>query len=64
MHSIVNKTVAENFSSLEKGRKYQVQEVFRTTKRKNQQRNSPKHIVVKTLTIENKGSILKTRREK
>jgi hypothetical protein len=62
IHSIFNKIIAENFPNLKKEMPRQVQEV--TPNRHDQNRTTPWHIIVKTITTENKERILKTVREK
>jgi hypothetical protein len=42
----------------------QVQEACRTTNRLNQNRTTPRHIIIKTTSTENKERILKAVREK
>jgi hypothetical protein len=42
----------------------QVQEAYRTPNRLNQNRTSPRHIIIKTISPENRERILKAVREK
>jgi hypothetical protein len=62
--NIVNKIVSENFPNLENEMPIQVQEVSRTQNRHDQNRTSSQHIIVKSITMENKGIVLKAIREK
>jgi hypothetical protein len=55
-----NKIIGQNFPNLE----IQVQEAFRTFSMQNQKRTTPRHIIVKMLSMENKERILKARRKK
>jgi hypothetical protein len=50
-----NKIMAENLQEREKETVIQVQEAFRTPSRQDQKINTPRHIIVKTLNIYNKG---------
>jgi hypothetical protein len=52
--NLFNNRIAENIPSLEKGRDIQVQETSRTPNCQDQKRNTPRHIVIKTLNIQNK----------
>jgi hypothetical protein len=58
------KVITENFPNLKEKMPIQVQEALRTSNRHNQNRTSPWHILVKTLSTENKERILKSAREK
>jgi hypothetical protein len=42
----------------------QVQEAFRTQNSQDQKRNTPGHIIIKTLSAQNKGRILKAAKDK
>jgi hypothetical protein len=55
--------IAENFPNIEKGRDIQVQKAYRTPKR-TRKRNTPRHIIIKTLNIQNKERILEAAKEK
>jgi hypothetical protein len=62
---IINKIIAENFPNLKTDMSIQVQEVSRTPNRHDQNKNSPQHITVKTISKESKERILKAiKREK
>jgi hypothetical protein len=62
--NIFKKVIAVNFPNLEKEMPSQGQEAFRMPNRQDQTRISPYNIIVQTLSIENKKSILKVAREK
>jgi hypothetical protein len=64
IHNIVNKIIKENFTNLEKTMSIQVQEATRTPNRLDQNRTTPQHIVIKTISTENRERILKAVREK
>jgi hypothetical protein len=64
IHNIFNKIITENFPNLEKTMPIQVQEACRTPNRLNQNRTTPRHIIIKTTSTENKERILKAVREK
>jgi hypothetical protein len=49
-----NEVIAENFPNLKKEMPTQIQEAFRTPNQKDQNRISPWHNIVKTLSAENK----------
>jgi hypothetical protein len=59
IENIFNETIAENFPNSEKKRAIQVQQTFRKRNRQDQKRNTPRHIIVKILTIQNKKITLK-----
>jgi hypothetical protein len=59
-----NKIIAENFPNLEKELLIQVQETSRTPNRLEQNRNSPRHMIVETTSTENRERILKAVKEK
>jgi hypothetical protein len=61
---IFNKIIAENFPNLEKEMPIQVQEASRTPNRHDQDRTSPWHTIIKTLSTENNERIFKATREK
>jgi hypothetical protein len=46
--------IIENFPNLKKERVTQVQEAYRTPNHQDQKRNTPRHIIIKTLSTENK----------
>jgi hypothetical protein len=64
IHNMFNKIITENFPNLEKVLPIQVQEASRTPNRLDQNRTSPQHIIIKTMSIENRERILKAVREK
>jgi hypothetical protein len=64
MCNIVNKIITENFPNLEKTMPIQVQEASRTPKRLDQNRTTPRHIIIKTTSTETRERILKAVREK
>ena len=61
---IINRIVEENVPKLRKDTLIQIQEEQRTPNRQDQKRNSPCHIRVKTLNVQNKERILKGARQK
>jgi hypothetical protein len=64
IHNIFNKIIIENFPNLEKAMPIQVQEASRTPNRLDQNRTTPRHIIIKTTSTENRERILKAIREK
>jgi ribosomal protein L39E len=62
--NIFNKIITENFPNLEKAMPIQVQKASRIPSRVDQNRTIPQHIIIKTISTENKERILKTIREK
>jgi hypothetical protein len=62
--NIFNKIITENFPNLEKVMPIQAQEASRTPNKLDQNRTSPRHIIIKTKNTENRERILKTIREK
>jgi hypothetical protein len=62
--NIFNKILTENFPNLEKAMTIQVQEASRTPNRFDQNRTTPRHIIIKTTSTENRERILKAIREK
>jgi DNA polymerase III sliding clamp (beta) subunit (PCNA family) len=64
IHSIFYKLITENFPNLEKFLPIQEQEASRTLSRLDQNRTFPRHIIIKTISIENRERILKDVREK
>jgi chromosome segregation ATPase len=62
--NIFNKILTENFPNIEKVMPIQVQESSRTPNKHNQNRTSPRHIIIKTTSTENRERILKVVREK
>jgi hypothetical protein len=64
MHNIFNKIITENFPNLEKTMSIQLQEASRTLNSPDQNRATPRHIVIKTTSTETRGRISKAVREK
>jgi hypothetical protein len=64
IHNIFNKIITENFPNLEKAMPIQVQEASRTPTRLDQNRTTPRHIIIKTTSTETRERILKAVREK
>jgi hypothetical protein len=58
-----NRIIAENFPNLEEERITQVQEAYRTPNHQDQNRITPRHIIIKTTSMENKEIILKVAKE-
>jgi hypothetical protein len=63
MHNIFNKIITENFPNLEKSIPIQMQETSRTPNRPNQNRSTPRHIIIKITNSETQERILKAVRE-
>jgi hypothetical protein len=59
IHNIFKKIITENFPNLEKTMPIQVQEASRTPNRLDQNRTTPRHIIIKTTSTENREKILK-----
>jgi hypothetical protein len=64
VHNICNKIITENFPNLEKALSIQVQETSRIPNILDQNRTSPQHIIIKTVSTENRERILKAVRKK
>jgi hypothetical protein len=64
MSNIFNKIITEKFPNLEKTMPIQVQEASRTPNRHDQNRTTPRHIIIKTTSTETRERILKAVREK
>jgi hypothetical protein len=64
MHNIFNKITSENSPNLEKELPIQAQEASKTPNRSDQNRTAPQHIIIKTISTENRGRILKAVGEK
>jgi hypothetical protein len=64
MRNIVNKIITENFPNLEKSIRIQMQEASRTPNRPDQNRTTPRHIIIKTTSTETRERILKPVRDK
>jgi hypothetical protein len=62
--NILKKTIAGNFPNLKREMPIQVQEASMTPTRHDQNRIFPQHIIVKTISTENKERILKAVRKK
>jgi hypothetical protein len=60
--NLFDRKIAEKFPNLK--RVIQVQEVYRTSNHQNPKRNTPRHIIIKTLTTENKENTESYKREK
>lgn len=61
--NIFNKIIEENFPKL-KERPIRIHEAYRTPNKFDQKRKSSRHIIIKTVSIQNKEKILKAAREK
>jgi predicted nuclease with TOPRIM domain len=59
MRNIFNKIIMENFPNLEKDIPIQMQEASRTPNRPDQNRTTPRHIIIKTTSSETKERILR-----
>jgi hypothetical protein len=59
MCNIFNKIIKENFPNLDKTMPIQIQEDSRTPNRLDQKRTTPRHIIIKTTSTENRERILK-----
>jgi hypothetical protein len=64
IHNIFNKIITENFPNLEKTIPILVQEASRTPNRLDQNRITPQHSIIKTISTENRERILKAVKEK
>jgi hypothetical protein len=64
IYNIFNKIITEKFPNLEKIMPIKVQETSRTPNRLDQNTTSPRHIIIKTTSTENRERILKAVREK
>jgi hypothetical protein len=62
--NVFNKIITEKFPNFEEVLPIQVQEASRTPNRLDQNRTSPKHIIIKTTSTENRERILRAKREK
>jgi hypothetical protein len=62
--NIFNKIIEENVPNLKKEMDMNIQEVYRTPNRLDQNRNSSLHKIIRTTNALNKGRILKAVREK
>jgi hypothetical protein len=64
MRNISNEIITENFPNLEKDIPIQMQEASRTPNRPDQNRTTPRHIIIKTTSSETKEKILNAVRKK
>jgi hypothetical protein len=64
MHNTFNKIITENFLNREKTMLIQTQEASRTPNKPDQNRTTPRHIIIKTTSTETRERILKALREK
>jgi hypothetical protein len=64
IYNIFNKIIVGNFPNLEKTTPIQVQKTSRTPNSLDQNRNTSCHIIIKTISTENRERILKAIREK
>jgi hypothetical protein len=64
MRNIFNKIIMEKFPNLEEDIPIQMQEASRTPNRPNQNRTTPRHIIIKTTSSETRERILKAVRVK
>jgi hypothetical protein len=62
--NVFNKIIPENFPNLEKELSIRVQEGSSTPSRLDQNRTSPRHIIIKTASTENRERILKPIRDR
>jgi hypothetical protein len=61
---LFNRFTAERFSNIEKEKVTQVQEAYRIPSCQDQKISSHRHIIIKTLSTQNKDRILKTSKER
>jgi hypothetical protein len=64
IHNLFNKIIAENYPNLKKELPIQVQEDSRTPNRLDQNRTSPQHIIIKTISTVQRKNIEGCEREK
>jgi hypothetical protein len=64
IHNVFNKIITENFPNVEQTVPIQVQEASRTPNRLDQNRSTPRLIIMKTTSTETRERILKALREK
>jgi hypothetical protein len=62
--NIFNKIIGENFPNLKKEMPMNIQEAYRIPNRRDQKRNSSRHIIIRTTNALNKERILKVIRGK
>jgi hypothetical protein len=63
MRNIFNKIITENFPNLETSMPMQVQEASRIPNRPDQNRNTPRHIIIKTTSSETRERIKEMERK-
>jgi hypothetical protein len=61
--NLYNKIIAENFPNLENERVTPVQETYRSPNHQDQKKENSRHIIIKTLNIQNKERIPKAAKE-
>jgi hypothetical protein len=59
-YNLFNRIIAENFPSLKKEQLTQVQEAYRTQIIRTKKETLPRHIIIKTLSTQNKERFLKS----
>ena len=59
MNNLFNKIISENFPNLKNEMENQIQEAYRRTNVQNYNRSTPRHIIMKMPSIQNKERILK-----
>jgi hypothetical protein len=64
MCNIFNKLITENFPNVKKSIPIQIQEASTTPNKPDQNRSTPRHIIIKTTNTETQERILKDVREK
>ncbi len=64
IEKVFEEIMTENFPNLKKESDIQVQEAQRVPNKKNPNRNTPRHIIIKMANIKDKEMILKAAREK
>ena len=64
MDNLFNEIISENFQNLKNEMENQIQEAYRTPNAQNHNRSTPRHIIMKMPSIQNKDRILKAAREK
>jgi hypothetical protein len=62
--NLFHRIIAENLPNFKKERVTKVQEAYRTQNHQNQKRNTPRHIIIKTLSTQNNERILKLQKRK
>jgi hypothetical protein len=64
MHNVFSKILTEKFPKSRENYAHSVQEASRTPNRPDQNRTTPRHIIIKTTSTETRERILKAVREK